>query len=240
MNDQDFEWVMAYHDGELDPGQVAKVEQLLAECEEARMFLDQLKQSDNFLRGGLDKVLEQPVPKQLVDSARGESRQRAKVLGFPRWRSISPWAYATAASVSLLVAAGTYMLSDQPGSALSDRLAQALNESLETTVSGEVYRAPDQSLQVMPMATFRTDTVGVCRQYAAQVQGKQSVGLACRQQAAQWHVRVQQDLPSGGPSQAYSPASGGEGVIADEIESIGGGPPIDREREQALIKNGWR
>lgn len=244
MRDEDLQQIMAYHDGELTPEQVAKVEQVLAESEEAKRFLAQLQRSDQFLRGGLDEVLDQPVPQHLIDAARGEPgkpRERAPVLAFPRWRWASRWAYATAASVTLLAVAGTYILSGQSGGEDSRRLARALNQGLETTASGEIFRADDPAVQVMPTATFRTTEAGVCRQYVVKVDGSQSVGLACRQEPSQWQVQVQQTVSSGDQSQAYAPASGGDDeVLAAAIDALGGGQPLNSEQEMTLISNNWK
>lgn len=243
MKDVDFEQIMAYHDQELDPEQAAEVEKVLSENNEAREFLAQLQQSDDFLRDGLGDVLRQPVPQRLIDAAHGksaESRKGAKILGFPQSRSVSRWAYATAASVALAVLAGTYMVTSKPDGESSDMLAKALNEALEVTASGDIYRASNTTVQIMPIATFATTKAGLCRQYAAQWQDEQSVGLACRQQNSQWHIRTQQTLASGSKSQLYAPASGGEGRIAAEIEAIGGGQPLGIGQEEALISNGWQ
>lgn len=243
MRDEDFEQIMAYHDKELDQEQSARVEKMLLENSEAREFIAQLQHSDEFLRDGLGDVLEQPVPQRLTDAARGKSAESPagkKILAFPRRRPFSHWAYATAASVALAVLAGTYMLAGNPGPAQTDVLAKAVNEGLEATTSGDIYRVSDKPVQVMPMATFATRTAGICRQYAAQFEGEQSVGLACRQQGSQWQIRVQQTVSPGGQPQLYAPASGGEGQIAGEIEALGGGNPLGIEEEQTLISNEWQ
>ena len=243
MRDEDFEQIMAYHDQALDGEQSARVEQLLAEHIEAREFLAQMREGDSFLRNGLGEVLEQPVPQHLVDAARGTPVQPGrgkKILAFPERSFVSRWAYATAASVALAVVAGTYMLADQPGGAQSDMLARAVSQGLEVTASGDIYRASEQRVQVMPMATFATADAGVCRQYAAQYQGEQSVGLACREQEAQWQIRARQTLESGSQPGMYAPASGAEGRIAREIEAVGGGQPMSVTKEETLMSNGWQ
>jgi len=243
MREQDCEQIMAYHDRQLDREQSAKVEQLLAVDIEAREFLAQLQESDDFLRTGLGEVLEQPVPQHLVDAARGNPAGPArgkKVLAFPARSFVSRWAYATAASVTLAVVAGTYMLAGQPDLAQSDRLARVVSEGLEVTASGDIYRAPGQQGQVMPMATFATADAGVCRQYAAQYQGEQNVGLACRQPDSRWQIRAQQTLAAGSQPRLYAPASGSEDQIGDQIKALGGGQPLGMAQEEILMSNGWQ
>lgn len=243
MRDEDFEQIMAYHDGALDGEQSAKVEQLLAEHAEAREFLARMQESDDFLRHGLGQVLEQPVPQHLVDAARGKPAQPGrgkKILAFPERSFVNRWAYATAASVALAVVAGTYMLAGKPDVASSDLLARVVSEGLEVTASGDIYRASGQRVQVMPMATFATAEAGFCRQYAAQYRDEQSVGIACREQEAQWQIRAQQTLGSGSQPDSYAPAAGAESQIAGEIEALGAGQPLDITREETLMANGWQ
>lgn len=243
MRDQDFEQIMAYHDRELDGEQAAEMTQLLAEDDEARRFLAQLQESEDFLRKGLGEVLDQPVPQHLVDTVRGkpgESGRENRVLAFPERSPFSRWAYATAASVAIAVVAGTYMLAGPPDVAQSDLLARAVSEGLEVTASGDIYRAPADQVQVMPMATFATAGAGFCRQYAAQYQGEQSVGLACRQPDSQWQIRTQQALAAESQPRLYVPASGSEGRIADEIKMLGGGQPLGMAQEETLMADGWQ
>lgn len=243
MRDRSYELIMAYHDKELNQEQSVEVEQILSDSTEAREFLSQLQQSDEFIRNGLGDILRQPVPKQLLEAACGksaESRTESKALMFLKGRSVRRWAYATAASVTLAVLAGTYMLAGKPDLAQSELIARALNEALEVTTSGDIYRVSDKQVQVMPIATFETTKAGVCRQFAVQFQGQQRVGLACRQQNSQWQIRAQQTLASGSQSDLYAPASGAEeGPIADELEALGGGQPLDVGEEQTLISGGW-
>ncbi|WP_150910674.1 anti-sigma factor [Marinobacter halotolerans] len=248
MNDREFEKIMAYFDEELEPEQQADVEKLLAEDAEAREFLAQLRESDQFVQGGLNSILDEPVPQHLIDAARGapsaanepaspEPRSTRKVVDFPKKPVFSRWAYATAASVTLLVAASAFIIS--PGDAPSG-LAQALNESLEQTASGEVYSQPEGAVQVMPVATFKTAEAGVCRQFAAKMQDQQTVGLACRSGEGEWQIRASETLADSDNAQAYIPASGNGGVIAEALQSLDGGEPLSSEQEQALMSDRWQ
>ncbi|TGN40410.1 anti-sigma factor [Marinobacter confluentis] len=248
MNDHDFEKIMAYADQELEPDQVADVEKLLAEDTEARDFLARLRESDQLISGGLDSILDEPVPQRLIDAARGQSAesssesdtgsgQSARVVEFPKKPAFSRWAYATAASVTLLVAAGAFILS--PGDSRQGTLAEALNEALEQTPSGSIHGQPDDTVQVMPVATFQTAEAGICRQFAAQVQGQQTVGLACRSGQGQWQIRAEKILAEGENGQSYAPASGGSGPVADALSDLRGGEPLSAGQEQSLISDGW-
>jgi len=254
MKDQDFEKVMAYFDQELDPGQRADVEKLLEADAEARSFLAKLRESDQFIAGGLNTVLDEPVPQHLIDAARGQPSAANEpmsedvssggqatdsiVVEFPKKPAFSRWAYATAASVTLLVAAGAFLMS--PGGSPTGALATAVSNGLEKTASGQVYHLPDEAVQVMPVATFRTAVAGVCRQFAAQVQDQQTVGLACRSGEGQWQIQTRQTLDGNGAGQTYAPASGGSGPVADKLRELNGGQPLSADEEQALISDQWQ
>ena len=254
MKDQDFEKVMAYFDQELNPGERAEVEKMLAEDAEARAFLAQLRESDQFIAGGLNSVLDEPVPQSLVDAARGQPSAAnesmaddispagkptdSKVVGFPKKPMFSRWAWATAASVSLLVAASAFMIST--GGSQTDALANALSKGLEQAASGEIYGQSANGIQVMPVATFRTADAGVCRQFAAQVQDQQTVGLACRSGEGQWQIRTQQTLPGDSSVQTYTPAGGGSGPVAEKLQELNAGQPLTADVERELISNQWQ
>ena len=254
MKDQDFEKVMAYVDDELDAEQMAEVEAMLAEDAEARSFLAQLRESDQFVADGLNRVIEEPIPQRLINAAREQSSdidkpvadhrssagtpKDSKVVEFPRRRLSRRWAWATAASVSFLVAGSAFML--LPGNSQSGALASALNTGLEQTASGEIYRQTEAGIQIMPVATFKTAKAGLCRQFAAQIQERQTVGLACRAGEGQWEVRAQQTLPGAESEETYSPASGGSGTVAEELQELNGGRPLSEKEERALISDHWQ
>mgnify|MGYP005844977967 FL=1 len=254
MNDQDFERVMAYFDQELEPGQQAEVEKLLAEDVEARSFLAQLRESDDFIAGGLDSVLHEPVPQRLIDAARGRSSAAnepmgeiaglapkyddSKVVEFPKKPLFSRWAWATAASITLLVAASAFIMS--PGGSPTGALATALSKGLEQTLSGQVYEQVDGAIQVMPVATFRTAEAGVCRQFAAQIDDQQTVGLACRSGDGQWQIRSQQTLVGGETGKTYAPASGTIGSVGEKLRELESGQPLSADEELELIVDQWQ
>lgn len=256
MKDQDYEKIMAYFDQELAPDQQAEIEKMLAEDVDARTFLAQLREADDFIAGGLNSVLDEPVPQRLIDAAGGGqstavnepapddtssagNASASRVVEFPKKPMLSRWFWATAASVTLLVAASAFIMS--PGGSPTDALATALNQALELTPSGQVYRQTEEGIQVLPVATFRTTEAGVCRQFAAQAQGQQTVGLACRMSDGQWQIRTRRVLTGDDEAgQTYAPASGGSGAVAEKLRELNGGQPLDAEEEQALISDQWQ
>lgn len=242
MIDKDFEQIMAYHDKELGPKASKTVEQLLLDSEQARDFLKSLQKSDNYLQQGLVDILDQPLPEPLVNSIReGQPgrKQESTVIAFPKWRSINRWTYATAASISLVVLAGTLVISNSITDISRNPFYIALNEALETTLSGDEYRDPSDQIIIAPIATINTIKAGVCRQYAGQFEGKQRVGLACREASYQWSIHTEQQIATSETTPSYVPASGDSNGISDAIKALGGNKPLNHEQEQTLILDEW-
>ena len=153
----------AYLDDELDAGIAADVEAWLAEDAEARRLLESLRAADGWLRAGLDPVLAEPPPADLLRrieaTAAGQRRAPARIGRFWRGRgaggmpaSSMSWALATAVLVLVAGLPATWFVSHERGRE-AERLAQiseaerekrvnasletALQQALESTVSGE-------------------------------------------------------------------------------------------------------
>jgi anti-sigma factor RsiW len=112
------ERLIAYLDGELEPGESREVEAWLAEDPAARDRLLALAESDRLVRRAFDAALHEPVPARLLAAASGSAQtppQVAEIVPFrllagprraaPRWRR---WAAlpAAAALFGLVVGGG--------------------------------------------------------------------------------------------------------------------------------------
>jgi len=85
--------LQAYADGQLGPERVPAFEQVLARDPSLAARVAQIRAQNNWLRAGLDAVMDEPLPQHLIDAARPPAA-RSRV---PRWFG------AAAASVALLV-----------------------------------------------------------------------------------------------------------------------------------------
>lgn len=247
MNQQDLELVMAYHDGQLEPNQQARVALLLEREPEARAWLKQLRDGDEFLRNGLAGILDQPasVPnmeaKALSDSSQPATAQRnSRVLHFPARIARKRPAYAVAASVLCLMAAGFWLnhsLQEQ-----AQTVAPFMALTLDSTPSGHAVTAPEGDLTVMPLATYATTDGEFCRTYAGQTSEGRVSGLACRRSGGQWVEVVEQVIAAGDErhdANGFRPATGHLDEVTPELDRLGTGEPIAHEQEALLLQNNW-
>lgn len=267
MTKLDEETLMAYVDGELDPGRAAEIEALLAEDAEARATVRMFRDSAAVLRGAFDPILREPVPERLLRAVEAPPTGKVHDIRLARRgvlsRLLPQTAWARAATVALLVGAGAGYLTARWGPGALEPAVWVtnadplLNEALETTASGAVFarREPDSQIgrEILPLLTFRDAEGRFCREFESSfvvADDRQiSYGVACREQGT-WQTRalMARQLiaptlggdPSADPSQ-YVPAMGGEVASFDTvIQQIMVDGPLSSEEEAALLERGWR
>lgn len=267
MTKLDEETLMAYVDGELDPGRAAEIEALLAEDAEARATVQMFRDSAAALRGAFDPILREPVPERLLAAVNAPPTGKVRDIRLARRGALSRFlpqtAWARAAAVALLVGTGAgYLTAQWRSSALESIVWVAtadplLNEALETTASGATFarREPGDGVgrDILPLLTFRDKSGRFCREFESSLRvpdGSQvSYGVACRAHGAwQTQALMASQLiaptlggdPSADPSQ-YVPAMGGEVASFDTvIQQLMVDGPLSPEEEAALIEQGWR
>lgn len=266
MTKLDEETLMAYVDGELDPGHAAEIEALLAEDAEARATVQMFRDSAAALRGAFDPILREPVPERLLVAVNAPPAGKVHDIRLARrgaWSRFLPQtAWAQAAAVALLVGTGAgYLTAQWRSSALEPIVWVAtadplLNEALETTASGATFarREPgaEVSRDILPLLTFRDEGGRFCREFESSfvvAEDRQiSYGVACREQGAwQTQALMAQQLitPTLGDPETelseYVPAMGGDVASFDAvIQQLMVGEPLGPEEEAALIDQGWR
>jgi len=246
------EMLMAYVDGELDDAARAAVEAAVAaDPVLARRVVQQQALSEK-LRATFDRVLAEPVPERLIDTARSApmggaqvadlgARRAARADARERRWALPQWA-AMAASLVLGVFVGWAWLSgpDQRSEMLATRegrlvaegeLAQALDQQLAS------QRTAEASVQVG--VSFRDQANDYCRTFVLR---DGVAGLACHKDLA-WQVRA---LAQG------SEARGGESgqmrmagvslppAIVMAIQGSIAGEPLDADAEAAAQRAGWK
>ena len=237
MHNNDFERIMAYHDGELDAEEAAHIEALIERDDQAKAFLEELRQTDRFVQEGLSGVLEEDIPDRLLNAARGatESAPDTTVVPFPRRWFSGRRGLAAAASVLVMVGVGvsTVFFSDR-NEAFDPPVAHLLDTTLESTPSGELREDVDSQTRIMPVATFNTREQGVCREFALRRDSESVYGLACRQSNGDWRTVARQDVtaPSDAAESTYTPASGDRQAIDDKLKALGGEDPMTRNEER--------
>ncbi len=191
-------------------------------------------------------VAEERVPDRLLAAVReAAAPPAATIIPFRRrGEGATPQArggriipLALAASVAALLAAPVgYLMGRQGGAGLGDPLAASgalIAAALENDASGGERRAGGRVVRVLashPVAA------GICRDFAVESPEGAALGIACRE-AGGWQLRASVALVGG---EALRPASPDHPVIAGALERLGAAPPLDAEREAAMMRRGWR
>ena len=245
----DDETLMAYADGELDERQSAEI----ASAIEADPALARRVERHRALRaevaGAFVSVLDQPLPDQLLESARGAAGEPAdhahsgKLLQFPArsarasappWRAREWWAMAASVVLGALISwklfapAESALLTASNGSLVAGgALAEALDRQLSSTQRGVE--------PVLIGLTFRARDGHFCRSFA--LRSAETAGLACRVDG-EWQIPVTTAAPASGDGvrQAASPPP----AVLAAIEARISGEALDASGEENARLGGWR
>jgi len=182
-------------------------------------------------------VAAEPVPARLLATVEAAAQPApARVVPFRR-RAARFLPMALAASVAALLAAPAgYLLGRQGGTGLGDPLAGAgavVVAALERDASGGERRDGGRTVRVL---ASHPSPAGICRDFLLDAPEGATLGIACREGGA-WRLRASVALAGG---DALRPAHADHPVIAAALERLGAAPPVDAEREAAMIGRGWR
>lgn len=243
----DDEILMAYADGELEPGQRAEIDAAIAKDPGLALRVQQHRALRERLGGAFSKVLDQPLPERLEAAARGggprvDAPGRGNVLQFPARSARAPspawrareW-IAMAASLLLGVLLSWRLLAPDSGGieAGSDglmargELARALENQLASEQRGEE--------PVLIGLTFKARDGAYCRSFV--LRSAQTAGLACRTESG-WQIPATDSspMPQGQMQQASSATPP---AILRAIESRMDGAALDAETEKSAQLSGW-
>jgi hypothetical protein len=250
------ETLMAYVDGELDPGARAGVEEAMRADPEIERRVSQLRNLRTRIQSAYAAELTEPVPERLLAALRQPGRTaESKVVDLANARgsvalkalsarpSRSRWRYVTSMAASLFVAVGagyfawhrwqSVMIRELGGSLVaSGPLASGLSDQL----AGESATPSSVNIGL----SFLAKSGDYCRTFSISG-GAPGSGLACRH-ANQWEIRVlTQSTTEMGDGSKYRTAGSSLSpailaAVQDQIE----GEPLDRAAEIAARQQGWR
>ncbi len=244
----DDEILMAYADGELDPGQRAEIEAAMAADPALARRVEQHRSLRAKLSGAFTKVLDQPVPEHLEAAARGgampaASPGRGKVIQFPMRAARAPGAPwrarewgAMAASVILGVLLGWRLLAPaDSGAFVTGRNALLAGGELARALENQLASEQRGAEPVLIGLTFKARDGHYCRSFS--LRASQTAGLACRVES-DWRIAAtDSSLPAQGEMQqagsAVTPA------ILRAIEARMDGASLDAEAERDARISGW-
>ncbi|ASY72244.1 anti-sigma factor [Sinorhizobium fredii USDA 205] len=249
------EILMRFADGELDAEISAEIEREMETDDALVARLALFIETRHAAKIAMQPLLEEPLPAELTaaverviaakTSAQNESG--ASVLPFARRaandRRASRWLAPVAASLAAVIAGfGGYWLGRGgqptaegvlPPTALS---SPALEEALETVVSGEERQLSGPNQRFRAIATFRDNDQALCREFEVDSPDRSTVvSVACRA-GAEWRVTFA--VVARGDSGGYAPASSTETLDA-YLTAINAGAPLEAE-EEAKVLGGLR
>lgn len=240
------ETVMAYVDGELDDAARAALEVAMATDSDLTERVARERRLRARLHGEFDPVLREPIPERLLAAANATSakartgniiwlkRIPTRDWSWPQWSAI-----AASLILGVLVAP---LLRHEPGQGplgirdgkvlAAGALAHALSEQL---ASNQFANAP-----VQIGVSFLTRNGDYCRTFM--LRDKSAVaGLACRE-GGSWRLQAlaATDRATSGSGEYQPAASSLPPAIAQSVDALIVGDPLDAKSEAAARGNGWR
>jgi anti-sigma factor RsiW len=221
MNKQPKAWaesmLVAYVDNQLEPAQMATVEQAMRDDPEARAIVGMLRRSGAAVRSAFDQPMEEPVPARLLSivGSPGRGTGRGKLVPFWRWFGESARRHtllAMAASLAgLMIGFGAGFLQFSPadtirpaGAAASGEFEAALYQALESGAAGPgaIYSdtAAGTTGKVLVTGDVPTALGDLCREFRhdwSDAQGNRtSHGIACLSDDGEWSVLTMPPRPA--------------------------------------------
>ena len=244
MNPSD-ETLMAYVDGELDVAARAQVEIALAADPEVARRVAAHQGLRTRLRATFDRVLDEPVPAQLVSRARNGATEpaRGQLLRFPGQQPPRrKWVQWSSLAASFLLGVLAWQFGSRlyaPASLREQRGELIASGALARALSGQLSAAQNPSAAVRIGVSFRSRQGDYCRTF--RLQGSlASGGLACHVDD-EWKVQVlAHDDASEQTGQYRQAASPVPPAVLRAVDDLIAGDPLDAAAEAQARAGGWR
>lgn len=231
MNDQDYELLSQYMDGELDVFTTRKLEQRLSVEPQLAATLQRLTAIDSSIKQTFNDAAKPSVQvSELVQNS------ATKVVQFPQRKARATWQFAAAAT--LVAAAGLLLMPDSQQPDSYDALLSSALESTPSMASG--WKTLPDGRQLRPVLSFQDSSNQWCREFLLAENTDNTHGVACRTEAI-WttHVLVATTAPVS--ESQYRPAGAGDSeAIAQYMEQSGADVPLSAASEATLINNAWQ
>jgi negative regulator of sigma E activity len=250
------ETLMAYIDGELDPGACDEVERALRTDPELAAQATQYRDLRARLESAYAPELAEPVPERLLAVLRTPTRASVTELDEVRaarraaptpWAATAsigtPWRLTSmAAGVLLAVGAGLFIWRNSQSlmtqAADGTLLARgALARSLSNQLAGDSVPSPKVTIGL----SFLAKSGDYCRTFSI-AHGAEGSGLACRR-GGEWQIGVlsrPEAAAQGDGSQYRTAGSSLPPAVLSAVQAKIAGDPLDRAAEVAARGRGWR
>jgi hypothetical protein len=239
------ETLMAYVDGELDVAARKQVEGALAADPEVARRLAAHQGLRARLSATFDRVLDEPVPAQLIFQVRTGATEpaRGQLVQFPGKRPVRrAWLQWTSLAASFLLGALAWQFAARlyaPGPLSEEHGEFVASGALAGALSGQLSGQQNPSAAVQVGVSFRSRQGDYCRTF--RLRGSlASGGMACHVNDA-WKVWVlaHDDAPETA-GQYRQAASALPPAVLRAVEDMIAGEPLDAAAEAQARAAGWR
>jgi hypothetical protein len=246
------ETLMAYVDDELDAPTRAAVEAAMRTDPELKRFVFRQQALRLKLRETFDRVLEEPVPERLLETARGASTPTppAEVTDLAaartaktervrrRWAPPEWSAMAACLVVGLFV--GQALFSSRDAGPFESRDGHLVARgTLERALASQLAGNQPNDAPVHVGLSFRDKSGDYCRTFVVRT-GEALAGLACHEQGS-WRMEVlaQGEAASAAPSGYRMAGTDLPETVFKAVEAQIAGEPFDAEQEAAAQAANW-
>lgn len=229
MNEQDYQLLSQYLDGELSPVAARQLEQRLQSEPDLQATLTDMGELDSRVKQAFAHTDKAP---QYVEAM---LRPASNVVALPQRKQRSAWQYAVAAS--LVAAAGVLLAPQWQQSSLTGPTLAAILESTPSMSDG--WKTLANGSEVRPVLSFSSVEGNWCREYLLSVSGEGKRGVACRE-SGQWNTRVIANTELPGSASEFRPAGAGDAdAVASFLAQHAEGIALSAAEEQTVIESNW-
>lgn len=261
------ETLMAFLDGELTAGDMAKVAAQIEDSPRLARHVENMRLGDKLFTRSCHSIDSRPMPREIIamldgfpeNRARQANHNGATILPFrQKLRELSSaplWQMAVAATVVLVVGLGAGRSLLAPPADIAPGMIQARNTAdiigSDNALFAVLEQQPSASsitiniardAVVTPTMTFRSANNGYCREYMVMSGQSGTRNIACRGENA-WTVKasvtIQGDIsPAEGQ---YQTATGQDNSALDSmILGLIEGDALSREQESEIMQRNWQ
>lgn len=239
MNEQDYELLSQYLDGELAAGEIQELRKRLIAEPLLRATLERMRNVDDRVKAAFDVPGADTVPARVAAMLGGSGATSHTQPGFRHG-----WGLAIAAS---LVAAAGLLLAPEwrqatdghpNGTPSADQMLASVLESIPSR--GEDWDVLADGRQVRPVLSFSGAGDQWCREYLLADGRANFRGVACRIDG-EWRTEVLAGIGAAESRDTYRPAGAADSdEVASYISTHATSIPLSLEQEAEVIARSWQ
>jgi hypothetical protein len=240
------EILMAYADGELDEATRAEIDAAAAADPAVAAAIARHRQLRERLRAGFDRVLDEPVPRRLVEAldASADAERAAGPAPLPMRHAAPPagvrrWSWPEWGALAATLVVGAFLgFGLRPAPApLMEREGGRLvaGGELARTLSGVLAQDAAPGAEIRPGLSFRGTGGEYCRTFAM----GELAGLVC-QDRGRWQIEMLATAPAVAMDGYRMAGVALPPAVLEAVEARLEGEPLDAAGEVEARERGWR